>query len=84
MHSFSKQAVSAMEDVACLLALHEAYLLRLDSSAAAEKQAKMILVPRKAVTRIPGWAARTIFTKGPSVAPWKRAQPANSPYLHHM
>jgi len=61
-----------------------AHLLRLDSRAAAEKHAKMVLVPRKAVTRTPGCVARTILTSGPKVAPWKRAQPANSPYLHSM
>ena len=58
-----------------------AHLLRLDSTAAAEKHAKMALVPRKAVTRMPGCVARTILTSGPKVAPWKRAQPANNPYL---
>ena len=57
------------------------YLRRLDIKAAAEKHAKTVLVPRKAVTRIPGWVASTICTSGPSVAPSKRAQPASNPYL---
>ena len=61
-----------------------AHLLRLDRRAAAEKHAKMVLVPKKAVTRMPGCVARTISTNDPKVAPWKRAQPANSPYLHSM
>ena len=61
-----------------------AHLLRLDRRAAAEKHAKMVLVPKKAVTRMPGCVARTILTNDPKVAPWKRAQPANSPYLHSM
>ena len=58
------------------------YLRRLDSKAAAEKHAKTVLVPNKAVTRMPGWVASTICTIGPKVAPSKRAQPASSPYLH--
>lgn len=62
------------------------YLRRLDSRAAAEKHAKTALVPKKAVTRMPGWVANTICTSGPKVAPSKRAQPASSPYLqaHNM
>ena len=57
------------------------HLRRLDNSAAAEKQAKTVLVPKNAVIRIQGWVARTISTSGLRVAPSKKAHPATSPYL---